>query len=845
MSATATTQINWYTAASGGSSIATGNTFTTPSLSSTTIYYTDAGTSVSCISARVPVTATINSIPSSPTITDGSRCGTGTVQLGASSSQTVDWYAAATGGSAIGTGLSFTTPSISSTTTYYAEATNGCSSARVPVQAIVNIVPTLPVGNSASICNLGSVTLTASSSGPLSWYSSASGGIILGTGTTFVTPILLTSTTYYVEAGDICRTARVAVDAIITAPPSSPVLSSGNRCGTGSVNLTASSSTQVNWFAASSGGTSLGTGLSFNTPSISATTTFYAEAGFGCNSARVSVQAIVNPIPADPIAVSASRCGTGSITLTATSSQQIYWYANATGGTSIGTGASFNTPSVSTTTTFYVETGNNCRSNRIAVQAVVNPIPSAPVTSDASRCDDGTITLDAVSNETVYWYDTPSGGNLLFTGTSFTTPVLTVSTPYYVATGDICISPRVQVYAIITVPPTDPVLIDGSTCGSGSVMLTGTSNGQINWYDAASGGTLLGTGDTLYTPSISATTVYYAFAGVGCNSAVVSVNAIVNAIPADPITQSSFVCGSGTVNLLATSSEQLYWYDTQIGGTLLSTGSSFVTPSISTTTTYYVEAGDICRSNRIPVDALVNTVSAITSYTSSSNCGNGILTLEAVSTDQINWYDAPGGTLLGTGNTFVTPLLSASQTYYAIAGTDCPSPEQAVDATIFALPIVDLGPDSLFYQSGQSVMLDAGLGFDSYSWTTSETTQQVTVTTTGFYEVTVVDSNGCSGTDIIYVDFFDGVAQNELSQLIQVFPNPTHDKFVIELNDKAFKKLEIRIMTADGRLVGTKLVSSPSGIYNEEFSLQKYAAGVYFIELQNETQKAIVRLVLQ
>jgi hypothetical protein len=34
--------------------------------------------------------------------------------------------------------------------------------------------------------------------------------------------------------------------------------------------------------------------------------------------------------------------------------------------------------------------------------------------------------------------------------------------------------------------------------------------------------------------------------------------------------------------------------------------------------------------------------------------------------DSIQWYDAPGGNLLGTGNTFSTPVLSSNTTYYAV-----------------------------------------------------------------------------------------------------------------------------------------------------------------------------------
>ncbi|MBK9413325.1 MAG: CotH kinase family protein [Bacteroidetes bacterium] len=843
LTATGTGSIKWYSASSGGSVLFTGSSFTTPSISVTTTYYVEADNG--CVSSRTSVDAIINSPPAEPILTDGSRCGTGTVVLTASSPVNVNWYSSASGGTVLGTGLSFTTPPIGTTTTFYADAGSGCNSARVPVQAIVNSVPTLPVAADVSRCNSGTVTLTASSNGPLTWYSTSTGGTALGTGSTFTTPSLTSTTTYYVEAGDVCLTNRVAVDAIITSAPPVPVLTDGDRCGTGSVVLTATSSDQVNWYSSASGGSSLGTGLSFNTPSISVTTTFYADAGIGCNSARVSVQAVVNPIPAVPVAVSGNRCGTGTVTLTATSPEQIYWYSTASGGVLLGTGNSFTTPSISVSTNYYVETGNDCRSNRISVQAVINPIPAAPATSDVSRCNTGTITLNAVSSESIFWYDTPSGGNLLFTGPAFTTPSLSVSTPYYVATGDVCISPRVQVYAIITSPPADPIVSDAFACGTDSALLIGTASTQINWYDAPSGGNLIGIGDSIYSPVISVNTTFYAIAGLGCNSNPVAVDVDINPVPSDPTTQSSFVCGSGTVTLNATSTEQLYWYDSPTGGTLLLTGSTFVSPSISATTTYYVEAGDLCRSNRIPVDALVTPYSVINTLNSASNCGDGSLTLEAISTDLISWYDAPGGTLLATGSTFVTPVLTASQTYYVIAGSDCPSAIQQVNATIYDLPVVDLGPDSLFYQSGQTVTLDAGAGFLNYLWNTSETTQQISVTNSSFYEVTAIDSNGCAGNDIIYVDFSIGIEQSELSNSLSVYPNPTHDKFVLELNKNSIKKLSVKISSSDGKLVNREILSSPSGAYKHEFSMQGYSAGIYFVELQSENQKAIIKLIVQ
>ena len=115
--------------------------------------------------------------------------------------------------------------------------------------------------------------------------------------------------------------------------PSAPSASDVSRCGTGSVTLTATSSTTVNWYSSSSGGTQLGTGLTFNTPSISSTTTYYAEANNGCASSRTAVDAIINSVPAVPSAPAVSRCGAGTVNLVATSSEQCFWYSAASGGT--------------------------------------------------------------------------------------------------------------------------------------------------------------------------------------------------------------------------------------------------------------------------------------------------------------------------------------------------------------------------------------------------------------------------------------------------------------------------------------------------------------------------------
>jgi hypothetical protein len=62
----------------------------------------------------------------------------------------------------------------------------------------------------------------------------------------------------------------------------------------------------------------------------------------------------------------------------------------------------------------------------------------------------------------------------------------------------------------------------------------------------------------------------------------------------------------------------------------------------------------------------------------------------------------------------------------------------------FNVIISAIGPDSLCEPNGQ-VILDAG-NYASFLWSTTETTQQITVNTTGFYSVDVIDASGCQGS---------------------------------------------------------------------------------------------------
>lgn len=287
-----------------------------------------------------------------PTITGttpGSRCGSGTVVLGATANAgIINWYPAASGGNSLGIGTSFTTPSLTSSTTYYTDATEGTcvTPERTPVVATVNPPPSITATTPGSKCGPGSVVLGAiANTGTINWYATATGGSSLWAGTSFTTPSITSTTTYYVDAqqGTCVTLSRTAVIATIITPPSITNTTPGSRCGPGSVVLGATSNSgTINWYAVPTGGTLLGNGGNYSTPSISLTTTYYTDATLNsCTTAtRTSVVATINTQPAitvqpvSPAAICAGN-GTANFSVTATGTQISYqWQESNDGGLS-------------------------------------------------------------------------------------------------------------------------------------------------------------------------------------------------------------------------------------------------------------------------------------------------------------------------------------------------------------------------------------------------------------------------------------------------------------------------------------------------------------------------------
>ncbi len=215
-------------------------------------------------------------------------------------------------------------------------------------------------------------------------------------------------------------------------------------------------------------------------------------------------------------------------------------------------------------------------------------------------------------------------------------------------------------------------------------------------------------------------------------------------------------CGTGTITLGATASEgTLSWYANATGGTPLATGPSFTTPSISTTTTYYVSAAigsPVCEGPRTAVTATVNPnpVASITPAGPVLVCAGNITTLTASGGDNYQWRDASGNIAGATASTYTTGTAGTYSVIAVTAATGCADTAAPVTVVVNPLPTVFLGNDTTFC-SGNTLTLNAGNQGATYLWDNNSTNQTRNVTTSGTYYVKVTNGNGCVKTDTINV----------------------------------------------------------------------------------------------
>lgn len=172
--------------------------------------------------------------------------------------------------------------------------------------------------------------------------------------------------------------------------------------------------------------------------------------------------------------------------------------------------------------------------------------------------------------------------------------------------------------------------------------------------------------------------------------------------------------------------------------------------------------------------------------------------------------------------------------------------------TILNLTVDLLPNDSMIQQQDTLIAFASGLNYQWYTCDTSNnslapisgaTSRRYKVTNNGFYSLAVSNSS-CSDTSnckyIILVGFKDF---DENTQL-KIFPNPTNDIISIQGQLKSNEVAHIEIRSFTGQIVIKESIENSLGRIDKNYSLSKFAKGIYLLGIQVGDRKISKKIIL-
>lgn len=641
------------------------------------------------------------------------------------------------------------TPSGTGTVTYTVTATNSATTCfnTAQVSVTVNARPVAPVATGSQQCGTGvptaSVAPGGGGNGVFNWYLVPTGGTALAgeNGTSLLNYTISTPTSFYVSESSAngCESPRTQVDVTFDLVPDELTLtpSAASICIGSSFTFTVGQTGGANSYIFNYPSLSHVAGSGINIPNIdgidsslldgnitvtptAAGTYTYTIRGFdpdkGCiafATTTVTVQALPNissfTVTPSPI------CEGATLTLTAQS------VAGSTGTATVGTA-----------TTVSGNSDNNTAFNNRWPSARVQLLYTA-AELQAAGLGAGNITAIAF--------------NINSLGSAATNP------DYRIKIGNTGLS-ALTAFVDTTTGFTN-VYNPKTYTHTATGLQTLTFDAPYNWDGTSniivqlvmSGADASNNANTYYTATTVNRAAYTAFAST--DAATLSLNRL-------NIVLSGFIGNNLTSN---------YTWEFNpgaiSGGT---TGTATTTASIGVTSYTATATSALgCAKTTDPVNITVNPVPVAPTATPSTQCGVGVPTASVSGAGgTYKWYSAAtGGTLLQTGGTTFTTIITAPTHFYVseTSAAGCEGPRTDVFADVTTPPTVDITPagPTTFCAGGSVGLTASGTGYTDFSWSPATglsatnvaavtanpaTTQTYTVSATG---------GGCANTGTITV----------------------------------------------------------------------------------------------
>jgi hypothetical protein len=676
-------------------------------------YTVQVANNAGCVSTSAATAVSVNTLPTATITAAGSLsiCAGSTVNLTASTGAAYLWS----------NGATTATIAASNAGNYSVQVTNaaGCISTSAVSSVVVNALPTPSISSvgSTTLCQGASVTLTTANGTGLTYQWKNNGTIVPGaTAASFVANTAGSYTVQVTNAAG-CSGTSTASTVVVNALPVASISNSGSNtiCAGSSVNLTASAGTAYAW---NNGAT---------TASIAVNTTGNYTVSItnvaGCTSSASTAITVVTPTVAS-IAASGptSFCAGQNVTLTANPGASYLW----------STGATTASITVSTTSnpTVQVTYANGCSSTSAIMPITVNTLPAASITANGatSFCPGATVTLTASAGSSYVWTN----------GATTNSIVVSASGSYGVSVTNAsgCVATAVPTAITVFAVPTASITTSGATtfCQGSTLSLTANAGASYVWSSGETTSSI--------STGVSGNYSVTVFNANGCSAVSSIVPITVNANPAATIQANgpTTVCQGSTVVL------------TSNGGTGFTWSNSETTASISVTTSgsYGVTVTNAagCSTTVSPVAVTVNPVQVLSPITGANSVCVGATTTYANTTSGGTWSSDNTAVATVNSTSGIVSGVSAGAAaikYQFVNASGCVSEVTKVVTVNTIAPVSISASSATSFCQGGSVTLTAPAGLN-YNWTNSQTTQSITVSTSGAYALAVSNAAGCFTT---------------------------------------------------------------------------------------------------
>lgn len=887
--------INWYAASTGGSSLGTGPSFTSPNISTTTTYYVDA-TDNNCTSSRTAIIATVNTSPTAIISGDATICSGASSIISIAFTGTAPWsftYGSATGSTPVSNITSSTYTTTASAGTYTLSALSDASSCTGTFSGSATITENTAItvstetvtcdGSNANYTvefdisggDAGSYTVDGSAANIVSsHYTSAA--ITSGSSYSLTVTDSYNCSPVIVSGSKTCAsncnaTAVISGDATICSGTSTVV----------SIDLTGTAPWSVTYAIDANNQTPVATSSSTYTFTTSAAGVYSLASVTDGNSCTATTSGSATITERTPLSVS-----TATVTCDGSNANYTVEFDISGGDASSYTvdGSAANITSSHFTSSaiasgssysFTVNDANNCspvvvsgtKTCGIACNA------TADISGDATICSGTSATISIALTGTAPWSVTYAIGGLSqtpITTTSstytFTTSTAGIYTLASVSDGNSCAA-ITSGSATVNVNTAISISNKTETCNGGNadyVVEFDISGGDPASY-AVTGGTGTLTSPTHFTSnSITSGTAYSLSVTDSYNCSPVSVSGtktcssppVCNATAS--ISGDATICAGATTTISITLTGTAPWNITyakdgtnQTPATATSSPYTFTTGSASVYTLVSVTDGNSCTattsgSATIIVNALPS-VSTIANPSSAAVCIGSPVTLSGAGALTYSWS---GG--ISDGVAFFP---SVGSTTYTLSGTDANNCSNTATRVVTAYPLPAVGisasPASVSVCAGSTVIL-IGTGAASYFWSTGSTTSAITLVPaiTETITVTGTDANSCTNTatKIVIAENCNpgtGIEENTSLPSFSVYPNPTGGMLNISISNASGAEVITSVINVFGTEVFSTIEKNIPADHTKQINLGDLTKGMYYIKLNINGDIQIKKLVIQ